>query len=98
MVAISEEWSEVGLLPEVSKVPGKAVAKVVLMKARSSLASVGELCLLVQVNMRSRSGNSMSSKVSITLLKRIERDLLKLALFLSDRKRVRLKSPTRSQG
>jgi hypothetical protein len=98
MVAMMGVWSEVGRWPEVSVVDGYSSPNPVQMKARSSLAKVGDARLLVQVKRRSRRGSSKSCNASTVWLKREAREKLKLALFLSEGERVRLKSLIRSHG
>ena len=62
-------------------VEGKAEAWFELVKARSSLASVGKRRLFDHVNRLSRRGSSRRLSLSMQLLKRSQRDRLTAPLF-----------------
>jgi hypothetical protein len=53
-------WSEVGLGREDREVIVKARSSATLVKARSSLARIGNACLFDQVNLRSERGISVT--------------------------------------
>jgi len=91
-------WSEVERVREERLVFGGVASQDKLMKARSSLSSVGIARLLDQVKLLSRRGSSIRQGSWITSLKASASEIWKLELFFSEAYRIMLKSPQTNQG
>src|SRR4051812_38751676 len=98
MLTTRGTWSEEKRVREDKVEFGKLSSQARLKKALSRRSRVGVWRLLDQVKVLSRSGSSISCRSEMAVLNISASDVWKLLLFFSQAKRIRLKSPIRSQG